>query len=183
MLGIAKLMERLEGGEDEDEAEAHARLVASEAMARVVQRQSGPGGMLGALGADALIDRTLLGLAFVAGQKAGLLLTIGFSLEMLSLGLATCATCRKYEWSIVKASPRWPGSDLALVVGAAVAVLLLQGLTGAALAAVLAFGIAALLYLMTEELFVEAREVRENSATTAMSFAGFLVLLMVDVHS
>ena len=48
MLAIAKLMERLEGDEDEDEAEDHARLVASEAMARVVQRQSGPGGMLGA---------------------------------------------------------------------------------------------------------------------------------------
>ena len=35
----------------------------------------------------------------------------------------------------------------------------------------------------TEELLVEAHEVRENTATTAMFFAGFLVLLMVDVLS
>jgi len=183
MLGIAKLMERLEGGEDEKEGGDHTHLVAAEAMAHVVQRSSGPGAMLGAVGVDILIDGTLLGLAFVAGQKAGLLLTIGFSLEMLSLGLATCATCRKYEWSIAKSIGSVVGIGLALIVGAVVAVLLLQGLTGAALGAVLAFGVAALLYLVTEELLVEAHEVRENTATTTMFFAGFLVLLMVDVLS
>ena len=46
--------------------------------------------MLGAVGVDVAIDGMLLGLAFLAGQKAGVLLTIGFSLELLSLGLATC---------------------------------------------------------------------------------------------
>ncbi|HVC75364.1 MAG TPA: hypothetical protein VND96_02485 [Candidatus Micrarchaeaceae archaeon] len=40
---------------------------------------------------------------------------------------------------------------------------------------------AALLYLVTEELLVEAHEVRENTVTTAMFIVGFLVLLMVDV--
>lgn len=184
MLGIAKFMERLEGGEDGEEGgEDHGHLVASEAMAHVVQRASGPGAMLGAVGVDVLIDGTLLGLAFVAGQKAGLLLTIGFSLEMLSLGLATCATCRKYDWSIAKSIGSVAGIGLALIVGAVVAVLLLQGLTGAALGGVLAFGVAALLYLVTEELLVEAHEVRENTATTSMFFAGFLVLLLVDVLS
>jgi len=181
MLGIAKLMERLEG--EDEEGGDHTHLVAAEAMSHVVQRSSGPGAMLAAVGVDVLIDGTLLGLAFVAGQKAGLLLTIGFSLEMLSLGLATCATCRKYDWSIAKSIGSVVGIGLALVVGAATAVLLLQGLTGAALGAVLAFGVAALLYLVTEELLVEAHEVRENTATTAMFFAGFLVLLMVDVLS
>jgi hypothetical protein len=67
----------------------------------------------------------------VAGEKAGFLLAIGFSLEMLSLGLATCATCRKYRWSVIK--------SLLPVLGAA-----------------LAFGLAALLYLVTQELLVEA---------------------------
>lgn len=46
---------------------------------------------------------------------------------------------------------------------------------------VLAVGVAALLYLVTEELLVEAHEVRENTVTTAMFIVGFLVLLMVDV--
>ena len=183
MLAIAKLMERLEGEEDEPTAGYGGSLVASEAMAKVGQRASGPGAMLAAVGVDVLIDGTLLGLAFVAGQKAGVLLTIGFSLEMLSLGLATCATCRKYEWSVARSIGAVVGVGLCLILGAAVAVLLLQGLTGAVLGGVLAFGLAALLYLVTEELLVEAHEVRENTITTAMFFAGFLVLLMVDVLS
>lgn len=51
------------------------------------------------------------------------------------------------------------------------------------LGGVLAFGLAALLYLVTEELLVEAHEVRENRVTTSMFFAGFLLLLMIDVLS
>jgi ZIP family zinc transporter len=47
--------------------------------------------------------------------------------------------------------------------------------------AVLAFGVAALLYLVTEELPVETHGVRDNTVTTATLFVGFLVLLMVDV--
>lgn len=68
-----------------------------------------------------------------------------------------------------------------LVIGAGLAATVLQGLSGPPLGAVLAFGLAALLYLVTEELLVEAHEVRENTVTTAMFFVGFLVLLMVDV--
>jgi len=51
---------------------------------------------------DVLIDWFLLGLAFVAGQKARTVLAVGFALEMLSIGLATCATCRRYGWSVVR---------------------------------------------------------------------------------
>jgi len=114
-------------------------------------------------------------------ESTGLLLTIGFSLEMLSLGLATCATCRKYRWSVIKSLISVVGVGLLLVIGAGLAATLLQNLTGAALGGVLAFGLAALLYLVTGELLVEAHEVRENTATTAMFFVGFLTLLMVDV--
>jgi len=178
LLGIAKVMERFEPEEGEDD---HAHLVASEAFAHAVQRGAGPEAMLGAVGVDVLIDGLLLGLAFVAGQKAGILLTIGFSLEMLSLGLATCATCRKYRWSVIKSLASVLGVGLLLVIGAGLAATVLQGLSGPPLGAVLAFGVAALLYLVTEELLVEAHEVRENTVTTAMFFVGFLVLLMVDV--
>ena len=176
MLGLKKVMERFEPA---DGGENHAHLVASEALAHA----GGPQGMLGAVGVDVFIDGLLLGLAFVAGQKAGLLLTIGFSLEMLSLGLATCATCRKYRWSVVNSIGSVLGVALLLVIGTGLAASVLHGLSGAPLGAVLAVGLAALLYLVTEELLVEAHEVRENTATTAMFFAGFLVLLMVDVLS
>ncbi len=43
------------------------------------------------------------------------------------------------------------------------------------------FGVAALLYLVTEELLVEAHEVPETAATTSMFFVGFLLLLVIDL--
>lgn len=184
MLGIGKVMERFEGEDEEgDDRLARASLNPSQAYAQSQQSGKGPGGMLGAVGADVAIDGMLLGLAFLAGPKAGLLLTIGFSLEMLSLGLATCATCRKYKWSVAKSIGSVVAVSLLLTLGAVLAVAVLGSITGALLGGLLAFGLAALLFLVTEELLVEAHEVRENTITTAMFFVGFLVLLMVDVLS
>lgn len=44
----------------------------------------------------------------------------------------------------------------------------------------LTFGLMALLFLVTEELLVEAQEVEERSWVTALFFAGFLGLLLLD---
>lgn len=44
----------------------------------------------------------------------------------------------------------------------------------------LTFGLMALLFLVTEELLVEAHEVEERSWVTALFFAGFLGLLLLD---
>lgn len=45
----------------------------------------------------------------------------------------------------------------------------------------LSFGAAALLYLVTEELLVEAHEVPKTTLSTAMFFLGFLILLIIDM--
>ena len=47
--------------------------------------------------------------------------------------------------------------------------------------AVLAFGLTALLYLVTEALLVEAYEVPETSTQTAMFFVGFILLLAIEM--
>lgn len=47
--------------------------------------------------------------------------------------------------------------------------------------ALLAFGVAALLYLVTEELLVEAHEAPEKPLQTAMFFGGFILLFMIDM--
>ncbi|WP_049758920.1 hypothetical protein [Renibacterium salmoninarum] len=59
-------------------------------------------------------------------------------------------------------------------VGALIALFLLAGAPEAVLAAVLAFGAAALLYLVVEELLVEAHEHKETTVLTALFFVGFL---------
>jgi ZIP family zinc transporter len=140
-------------------------------------------GMVAPVAVDVLIDGFLLGLAFVAGQKAGALLAVGFALEMLSLGLATSATCRRYGWSVVRTLGSVVGIGACFVVGAGLAAGLLGGLSGPWLAGVIAFGLAALLYLVTEELLVEAHEVKETHPATAMFFVGFLTLIVIDVVS
>lgn len=149
-----------------------------EALAR-----GSPMGMIMPVAVDVLIDGFLLGLAFVAAPKAGILLAVGFALEMLSLGLATSATCRRRGWSIRRTLLTVLGISLCLVIGAAAAAGLFAGISGVWLTGVVAFGLAALLYLVTEELLVEAHEVRETHLTTAMFFVGFLALLMIDVLS
>jgi len=50
---------------------------------------------------------------------------------------------------------------------------------GLSLAAVLAFGAAALLYLAVEELLVEAHEQAETTLSAAMFFAGFLIIYIL----
>ena len=140
-------------------------------------------GMVAPVAVDVLIDGFLLGLAFVAGQKAGALLAVGFALEMLSLGLATSATCRRYGWSVVRTLGSVAGIGACFIVGAGLAAGLLGGLSGPWLAGVIAFGLAALLYLVTEELLVEAHEVKETHPATAMFFVGFLTLIVIDVIS
>ena len=142
-------------------------------------RRAGSVGMLVAIGIDFFLDGLLVGIGFAAGQKEGVLLTIALSIELLSLGLAIAAA---YSATRRRAAILVPTSlALMLVAGAVVGGLALQHLSDHALAAVLSFGSAALLFLVTEELLVEAHEVPETQAATAMFFAGFLAFLVLGM--
>lgn len=55
------------------------------------------------------------------------------------------------------------------------------GLSGAVRDALVAFGAAALLYLATEELLVEAHEVREGPLMTTSFFAAFLLIFALEI--
>jgi len=46
---------------------------------------------------------------------------------------------------------------------------------------ILSFGLAALLYLVTEELLVEAHEEKETPVATLMFFVGFLGFLVIGM--
>jgi ZIP family zinc transporter len=72
------------------------------------------------------------------------------------------------------------GLGLLALVGAVAGSLLLGNLSGGALDVVLAFGVAALLYLVTEELLVEAHEREDTPWVTALFFIGFLVLFVLE---
>ncbi|MBW8465221.1 MAG: hypothetical protein K0M68_21645 [Acidovorax sp.] len=57
----------------------------------------------------------------------------------------------------------------------------LSGVNGQALDAVMSFSVAALLYLVTEELLTEAHEVDETPLLTSMFFVGFVALLTIEM--
>lgn len=144
-------------------------------------KANGSTGLLAAVGVDITIDGFLIGIGFTAGAKQGILLTVALTLELLSLGLAMVTTLHQTGVSTRRSILTNTGLALLILFGAIVGVTLLAGFSGPAQDAVLAFGVAALLYLVTEELLVEAHEIPETALVTSIFFVGFLLLLVLDL--
>ena len=121
---------------------------------RSKDKSTGSMGLVIAVGVDITIDGFLIGISFVAGAKQGLLLTIALSLELLGLGLATVTSLHQAGASCGRSVGITSALALLVLVGATVGTTVLVGVTGSLLNGVLAFGVAALLYLVTEELLV-----------------------------
>ncbi|MFW2853798.1 ZIP family metal transporter [Sphingomonas sp. TX0543] len=118
-------------------------------------RAKGPVAMLGAVGIDIFVDGLVLGLAFLAGEKAGLLLTVALTLEVMFLGLTVTAELGETivsRWRIVGITA---ALGLLLPFGAWIAAPVAL-FPPTVIVGFLSFGMVALLYLVTEELLVEA---------------------------
>lgn len=136
-------------------------------------------GLIVTVALDLLIDGLLIGMGFAVGSEEGLLLTLALTVELLSLGLAVSATLGKAGLAPRRAIATTSTLALAVPLGAALGATVLSNLPDRALEAVLSFGLAALLYLVTEELLVEAHEEPETPLATALFFAGFLLFLVL----
>ncbi|MES2095941.1 MAG: transporter [Pseudomonadota bacterium] len=145
----------------------------------VGSKMTGPVAMLGAVSIDILVDGLVLGLAFVAGEKAGRLLTIALTLEVLFLGLTVTEALQDRLRSKLAIIGATVAIGLLLPVGALIA-LPVAALSPAMITAFLSFGLMALLYLVTEELLVEAHEKPDTPLISAMFFVGFLGLLLIE---
>ncbi len=137
-----------------------------------------PTGLIGATAVDFLVDGGVLGAGFTAGGKTGLLLTLALTIEYLFVGLSLAAALG-------------PGArkrtlvglptvlSLLTVAGTAAGIILLDGVSASVLAGVLAFGAVAFMYLVTEELLVEAHERGETASGSVMFFVGFLLFMVL----
>ena len=139
----------------------------------------GPVGLISVTGIDILVDGLVLGIAFATGAKAGILLTVALTIEVLFLGLTVANELGEGGASKGQVVGLTAALVLLLPLGA-----LLGGPVGSLPAAVqagfLAFALIALLYLVTEELLVAAHGAEDRPWVTAMFFAGFLLLLLLD---
>lgn len=139
----------------------------------------GPLGLLTMIGVDILIDGLVLGIAFAAGVKAGLLLTLALTVEILFLGLTVANELGETVQSRLKIIGITAALVLLLPVGALLAVPV-ASFPAPVLTGFFAFGLIALLYLVTEELLIKAHETPDRPWVTAMFFVGFLLLLVLE---
>lgn len=157
------------------------KLTDEPAPSAAIQRdeQRLPIGMLTAVGIDILLDGVLVGVGFTVGVKEGWMLTAALGLELVSLGFAIGASLSAFSGKKVAGISGLLG--LLLLLGAGAGLEFVSHFSPHLLAGVIAFGCAALLFLATEELLVEAHESGESPFATAMFFAGFLVFLVVGM--
>jgi ZIP family zinc transporter len=132
------------------------------------------------VGVDVFIDGLILGIGFAAGAKAGILLTIALTIELLFLSLSVAASLAGENVLRINVLGTTLALALLLPLGTVIGFSLLAGLSGPVLAGFFAFGLVALLYLVTEELLVEAHETPDTPFTTAIFFIGFLLLIVLE---
>ncbi|ARS26423.1 transporter [Sphingomonas sp. C8-2] len=143
------------------------------------ERATGSLAMVGAVAIDILVDGLVLGLAFLAGAKAGLLLTIALTLEVMFLGVTVTSDLREKVVAAWKVVAIVAAIGMLLPVGAVLATPVAV-LPQPMIVAFLSFGLMALLYLVTEELLVDAHERPDSPLISGMFFAGFLGLLIIE---
>jgi ZIP family zinc transporter len=139
-------------------------------------------GLLTAVGVDLFIDGLLVGIAFAAGERGGILIALALAIEVFSLGLATLANLKENGLSFIKRLFPLCLLGLLLVLGALVSVGILQVVNSYVLHGILSFGVAALLYLVTEELLEQAHQVQDTPFVTASFFFGFLAIFVIDTQ-
>ncbi|MGB5108519.1 MAG: zinc permease [Formosimonas sp.] len=134
-------------------------------------------GLLMATFIDIAVDGFIIGAGFAANNETGLILALGLSVELLFLGLSLVSETIK----------GWRVFFMTVLLGTVVLISTVGGnylLTGASnltISAILAFGVAALLYLVTDELLVEAHTVEEKPVSTLWLFAGFMVFWSIQL--
>lgn len=143
--------------------------------------QSASLAMLTAVAVDVILDGFLVGIGFAAGAEEGLLLTIALTIEMLSLGLAVIVELGSAGLSRSKSMLYLLAISGLLFVGTGIGTMILSHVSDNVLETVLSFGLVALLFLVTEELLVEAHEQPETPFTTALFFVGFLLFVILSM--
>ena len=122
-------------------------------------------GFIIAVFTDAAQDGLAISAGFAAGQKVGLALALGLSVEMLFLAMSVLSETIKDLRIVVLFS-------LTIFATAMLGYRLLAVAAGGIIFAILAFSTAALIYLMADELLIEAHKQEEKPYAMLVLFAG-----------
>jgi ZIP family zinc transporter len=138
-------------------------------------------GLVAVTAIDFVIDGLVLGVAFASGEQTGLLLSIALAFEVLFLSLSVGAALAGAGARRSRVLGIPVGLALLMSISAALGRVLFGSLAPFPFAILLGVGIVALLYLVTEELLVEAHEVPETPWAVGAFFLGFLLFLLLEM--
>ena len=142
-----------------------------------------PVGLAAAAAVDTLIDGAIISAGFSTTKQLGSLLAVALAIELFFLTLSVGTEFHKKKSQFWQGLAATTGVALMLPVGAAAAFFGLAGASPATVAIFLSFGAAALIYLVAEELLVEAIEAEKSLFSTTMLFAGFFIVLAIMLFS
>ncbi|WP_342618571.1 zinc permease [Rhodoferax sp. GW822-FHT02A01] len=149
-----------------------------EHQAQLMGAAAGVGsGLLLATFIDVATDGFIIGAGFAAGGQTGTILALGLSVELLFLGLALASGATSGRRIIILSG----ALGVTVLLFALLGTVLLSGASHAVIGGTLAFSAAALLYLVTEELLIEAHEVQEKPVATLVLFGGFLAFWSIQL--
>lgn len=128
---------------------------------------------------DAIVDGMIIGAGLAASVSTGLILAVGLSVEMLFLGLSLMSDTMKGKRMVLLTA------TLGLVMFASMWLghHFLIDASPTMIASILAFGAAALVYLVTDELLIEAHTIEETPASSLWLFAGFLMFWAFELYT
>jgi len=141
-----------------------------------------PIGLITAVWVNGAIDGLLIGIAYINSGTAGFITSVALSLEQCLLGMTTAnslSRTRSQRLSVAVSLPlALPIPIFGLIAGT-----FLAGVDGSLFAGINAFGVAGLLYLVTEELLIEAHEDEETDRwfVSGLLFVGFIFVILLDV--
>ncbi len=133
------------------------------------------------LGVDLFIDGLLVGAGAVVSTSTAVLVTIALTLEVLFLGVATSLQLTTAGVARTRAALITSSLTVLIGIGALLGALVLPHAGSGTLTVVLALAAAALLWLVVEELLVEAHETPHRPWMAVMFFVGFLTIYCLDV--
>jgi len=141
-----------------------------------------PVGLIAAVWMNGAIDGTLIGIAYLGGSSAGIVTSLALAIEQGLLGVTTAKSVLRSGFS--KGSTIAISLPLALPIPVCglIAGALLANVSGEIYIALNSFGMAGLLYLVSEELLVEAHEDHNTDLwfVTIQFFAGVMFVILMD---
>jgi len=187
MMGIRKAFPE----DDDDDDDDDAKDAGFKALPGGAPAGDGaiPWGTVVPMFIDFIMDGILIGLSFAAGassedgdsSSAGLIMVISLSVEKITLGSSTTFAMKKKGVSTFKALTVVTILAVSMYLGAAFGVIVVAALKGSSIFySAISFGIAALLWLVIEELLEEAHETKDTTITPVAFFLGFLIPMVLD---